>query len=146
MKRAISAIVMALAFSGACLAQCADETAVTQAVEQMRLAMLSAKKADLEKVGHPGLSYGHSSGFVENNNEFIDAITGGKSGFTTLAFNHQTVTLDGDTAIVRHIFEAKTNDAGKTPGEVKIGVMQTWKRSTAGEWKLFALQAYRLPQ
>ncbi|MDR0805510.1 MAG: nuclear transport factor 2 family protein [Enterobacteriaceae bacterium] len=145
MKKLLSAALFSLVLSGTCFAQSADVKAVNDAVESMRLAMLSANKADLEKVGAPNLSYGHSGGKIENNAEFVDAIVTGKSGFKTLDFNDQSVTIDGDVAIARHIFEAKTIDSGK-PGEVKIGVMQVWKKDNAGAWKLLARQAYKLPQ
>ncbi|WES70487.1 nuclear transport factor 2 family protein [Superficieibacter sp. HKU1] len=133
-----------LLLSSTCMAQSTDIKAVTDAVENMRLAMLSGEKSSLEKVGLPSLSYGHSSGRVENNAEFVNAIVTGKSRFQTLNLSDQTVQVDGDVAIVRHILEAKTNDSGK-PGDVKIGVMLVMKKDNAGEWKLLARQAYKLP-
>lgn len=145
MKKILGATLFSLLLSGTCLAQNAETKAVTDAVENMRLAMVSAKKADLDKVGDPALTYGHSSGRIENNAEFVDAIVTGKSTFVTLNLNEQTVQVDGDMAIVRHIMEAKTNDSGQ-PGEVKIGVILIFKKDNAGNWKLLARQAYKLPQ
>lgn len=145
MKKLLGAALFSLLLSGTCFAQSAETKAVTDAVESMRQAMVSAKKAELEKVGSPALSYGHSSGRIENNAEFVDAIVTGKSTFVTLDLKDQTVKVDGDVAIIRHIMEAKTNDSGK-PGEVRIGVMLVMKKDKAGEWKLLARQAYKLPQ
>ncbi len=145
MKNILGAALFSLLMSGTCFAQSADTTAVTKAVETMRQAMVSAKKADLEKVGAPTLSYGHSSGKIQNNAEFVDAIVTGQSQFKTLDLKDQTVQVDGDVAIVRHILQAKTNDGGK-PGEVKIGVMQVWQKNASGAWKLLARQAYTLPK
>lgn len=145
MKKLLGAALFSLLLSGTCFAQSAETKAVTDAVESMRQAMVSAKKAELEKVGSPALSYGHSSGRIENNTEFVDAIVTGKSTFVTLDLKDQTVQVDGDVAIIRHIMEAKTNDSGK-PGEVRIGVMLVMKKDKAGEWKLLARQAYKLPQ
>ncbi len=145
MKKILGAALFSLLLSGTCFAQSADTTAVTKAVETMRQAMLSAKKADLQKVGAPTLTYGHSSGKIQNNAEFVDAIVTGQSKFVTLDLKDQTIQVDGDVAIVRHILQAKTNDGGK-PGEVKIGVMQVWQKNTAGVWKLLARQAYSLPK
>lgn len=146
MKKIIGAAVFSLLMSGSCFAQSADTAAVTNAVETMRQAMVSAKKADLEKVGAPTLTYGHSSGKIQNNAEFVDAIVTGQSKFVTLDLQDQTVQVAGDVAIVRHILQAKTNDAGKQPGEVKIGVLQVWQKNAAGAWKLLARQAYSLPK
>lgn len=133
-----------LLLSTTCMAQPGDIKAVNDAVENMRLAMLSGEKSSLEKVGLPSLNYGHSSGRVENKAEFVNAIVTGKSKFQTLSLRDQTVQVDGDVAIVRHILEAKTNDSGK-PRDVKIGVMLVMKKDNAGEWKLLARQAYKLP-
>lgn len=143
MKKLLYMVLLLL--SSTCMAQSTDIKGVTDAVENMRLAMLSGEKSSLEKVGLPSLSYGHSSGRVENKDEFVNAIVTGKSKFQTLNLSDQTVQIDGDVAIVRHILEAKTNDSGK-PGDVKIGVMLVMKKDNAGEWKLLARQAYKLPK
>lgn len=143
MRRLLGVIVISLAMSGACFAQTADEKSVANAVEFMRQAMISANKADLEKVGLPSLSYGHSSGALENKAQFVDAIASGRNGFPSIDLKNQMIHVEGDTAIVRHILDAKTNNAG-TLGEVKIGVVLVFKK-VADEWKLLARQAYKLP-
>lgn len=119
--------------------------AVSKAVEDIRKAMLSGDRAALETVAHPSLSYGHSGHHIEDRAEFADAIATGKSTFVTLAFNEQTIQVDGDTAIVRNIFEGDTNDGGK-PGHAHIGVMMVLKKNEQGIWKMYARQAYKLPQ
>ncbi|MBI0095407.1 MULTISPECIES: nuclear transport factor 2 family protein [Gilliamella] len=121
-----------------------NQSTVEQAVETMRLAMLSADKTQLENVALPSLTYGHSSAVIENKAEFVDAIVSGRSGFITLEFQDQTIVTEGDTAIVRHVFSADTNNSGQK-GKVKIGVMLVFKK-TGEDWKLLARQAYKLPQ
>lgn len=121
-----------------------NQSTVEQAVETMRLAMLSADKTQLENVALPSLTYGHSSAVIENKAEFVDAIVSGRSGFITLDFQDQTIVTEGDTAIVRHVFSADTNNSGQK-GKVKIGVMLVFKK-TGEDWKLLARQAYKLPQ
>ena len=121
-----------------------NQSTVEQAVETMRLAMLSADKTQLENVALPSLTYGHSSAVIENKAEFVDAIVSGRSGFITLEFQDQSIVTEGDTAIVRHVFSADTNNSGQK-GKVKIGVMLVFKK-TGEYWKLLARQAYKLPQ
>lgn len=121
-----------------------NQSTVEQAVETMRLAMLSADKTQLENVALPSLTYGHSSAVIENKAEFVDAIVSGRSGFITLEFQDQTIVTEGDTAIVRHVLSADTNNSGQK-GKVKIGVMLVFKK-TGEDWKLLARQAYKLPQ
>lgn len=136
-------LLMALSISSSYAANSNQKT-VEQAVETMRLAMLSADKSQLEQVALPSLTYGHSSAIIENKAEFVDAIVSGRSGFTTLQFQDQSIITEGDTAIVRHVFVADTNDSGKI-GKVKIGVMLVFKK-VDNDWKLLARQAYKLPK
>lgn len=144
MKKILSFMLVIVLSIGYSHAATQNQSTVEQAVETMRLAMLSADKAQLENVALPSLTYGHSSAVIENKAEFVDAIVSGRSGFTTLEFQDQTITTEGDTAIVRHVFSADTNNSGKI-GKVKIGVMLVFKK-VDNDWKLLARQAYKLPQ
>ena len=144
MKKILSFMLVIMLSIGSSYAATPNQSTVEQAVETMRLAMLSADKAQLENVALPSLTYGHSSAIIENKAEFVDAIVSGRSGFTTLEFQDQTITTEGDTAIVRHVFSADTNNSGKI-GKVKIGVMLVFKKVDS-DWKLLARQAYKLPQ
>ena len=144
MKKILSFMLVIVLSIGSSYAATPNKSTVEQAVETMRLAMLSADKAQLENVALPSLTYGHSSAVIENKAEFVDAIVSGRSGFTSLEFQDQTITTEGDTAIVRHVFSADTNNSGKI-GKVKIGVMLVFKKVDS-DWKLLARQAYKLPQ
>ncbi|MBE7179586.1 MAG: nuclear transport factor 2 family protein, partial [Mucilaginibacter polytrichastri] len=95
---------------------------VEQAVEKLRLAMVSGKKADLEAIASDHLSYGHSHGNVQNKAEFVEAIASGKSDFVAINLSNQTIDIVGQTAVVRHILDADTNDNNK-PGKVKLAIL-----------------------
>ncbi len=120
-----------------------EVAAVAKAVDAIRKAMIGAKKDELEGVALSSLSYGHSGGHIEDRAEFARAIVAGESCFLTLEFNDQTIEVDGNTAIVRNIFEGDTNDNG-VPGRAHIGVMIVMKKDDKGEWKMYARQAYKL--
>ena len=124
-------------------AQSKAETEVATAVEKMRLAMISGRQDDLDKVASADLTYGHSSGKLQNKAEFIDSFVTKSSVFTAIDLLDQTIKVDGSTAIVRHILSGVTADAGK-PGTVKLGIMLVFAKEH-GEWKLLARQAYKLP-
>jgi ketosteroid isomerase-like protein len=87
------------------------------------------------------LSYGHSGGTLQNKQEFIHGFTSGSSVFVSIEFTNQTISIVKNTAIVRHILTASTNDKGKGPGTVKLGVLLVWIKNDAGEWQLLARQA-----
>lgn len=124
-------------------AQTKDETAVAGAVEQLRKAMIDGNKADLENIASEKLSYGHSSGLIENKAEFVDKIVSGKSDFVTIELTDQTVSVSGKTAIVRHKLHATTNDGGKA-GEVRLFILLIFQKE-GKQWKLLARQAARQP-
>jgi len=116
---------------------------VAQAVERLRQVMISADSVALDKIAADSLSYGHSSGKLQNKKEFIHSFTSGASVFTAVDLTGQTITISGNTAIVRHILSATTNDAGKGPGTVKLGVLLVWIKN-GNEWQLLARQAVKV--
>ena len=124
------------------VAQTKGEKAVADAVEQLRTAMVNADKAVLEKLVDEKLSYGHSSGHIDNKKEFIQKLISGESDFVTMDLTEQTISISGDVAIVRHTLSAKTNDSGK-PGEVHLKVMLVWQKHKKS-WILLARQAIKL--
>ena len=137
-----SIIVMALLGAAPVVAQSGDEAAVAQAVEAFRNAMLKADRSQFEALTADQLSYGHSSGRIENKAEFIDAATSGRSTWKFITLTDQTTQIVGNTAIVRHTLTGETERDGKTT-PVKIGVLMVWHKPD-GQWKLLARQAVRL--
>jgi ketosteroid isomerase-like protein len=124
------------------VAQSKDEKAVADAVEQLRVAMVNADKTALEKLVDDKLSYGHSSGHIDDKKEFVEKLTTGASDFVTLDLTEQTISISDKVAVVRHTLSAKTNDGGK-PGEVHLKVLMVWQKQKGG-WKLLARQAIKL--
>jgi ketosteroid isomerase-like protein len=120
-------------------AQSKQQTAVANAVEKLRQAMVDADQATLESSAADKLSYGHSGGHIDDKKEFVDKIASGKSDFVTIDLTEQTISISGKTAIVRHILTAKTNDGGK-PADVRLRVILVWQKK-AGKWLLLARQA-----
>ncbi len=123
-------------------AQTKNENAVARSVEQLRLAMISADSTKLANLVAEQLSYGHSSGAVDDKKLFIEKIVNGRSDFVHIALSEQSITISGKTAIVRHILKATTNDGGK-PGEVNLRVLLVWQKQ-GRNWKLLARQAVKM--
>ena len=123
-------------------AQTADQKAVAAAVETLRKAMVDADKAALEKIAADALSYGHSSGKMEDKAAFVDAIVTGKSDFKTIELTDQTINISENVALVRHKLSGETNNDGQ-PGTVSLGVLLVWQKQK-GQWKLIGRQAFKL--
>ena len=132
-----------LLLSGSAVAEAGDETAVTQSVETLRLAIFEADKGKLEHVTSPQLSYGHSGGRVETREEFIDGVKTRKQVVKSLAFPELKVAVVGNAAIARHIWLSESELDGKAT-TTRIGVLQVWQKQD-GAWKLLARQGFRLP-
>ncbi|WP_461091468.1 nuclear transport factor 2 family protein [Spirosoma gilvum] len=119
-----------------------DQDAVSQAVEQLRVLMISPDKAKLDALAADQLSYGHSGGKIEDKAAFIEALTSGASDFVSIELTDQVVTVVDNTALVRHKLSAETLDKGK-PGQVKLSVLLVWVKQK-GSWKLLARQAVKI--
>ncbi len=115
---------------------------IEAAVETLRKAMVDADSAKLSSLTSAQLSYGHSGGMVQNKQEFIHALTNGSSDFVTINLADQTVQIIGNTAIVRHVLTATTNDNGKA-GNVKLDILLVWIKFDVKGWQLVARQAVK---
>lgn len=137
-------LILLLMSSSYLYAQNKQEANLLAAVDKLKNAMVSGERKALEEIAADDLSYGHSSGKLEDKATFVETIASGKSDFVSIDLKNQTVKITGKTAIVRHELHAKTNDGGK-PGEVHIGIMLVWQKQ-GKDWKMLARQAYKLPQ
>ncbi|PTQ96912.1 uncharacterized protein DUF4440 [Mucilaginibacter yixingensis] len=143
MKRLTLMLAFCLLAVAPLFAQTKDEKDVANAVEFMRKAMVDGDRARLTQLAADDLSYGHSSGKIQDKAAFVEAIASGASDFVTIDLTQQTIKVVGNTAIVRHILTAQTNDGGK-PGTTQLGIMLIFQKQK-GAWKLLARQAYHLP-
>lgn len=141
LKRFIYLIVLTGVMNVA-MAQNKEEAAVAAAVENLRKAMIDGDKAGLQNITAEKLSYGHSSGRVEDKATFVNNIVSGKSDFVTIKLTDQTIAVSGDAAIVRHMLSATTNDSGN-PGNVTLNILLIWQKQQ-GKWKLLARQAVKV--
>jgi len=119
-------------------AQSKHEAAVAVAVDQLTQALLSGDRAALTAVAADELTYGHSSGAIEDKAAFVEAVASGKTDFTKIDISDQTISIVGKTALVRHKMSA---DLGST--HVNLGILTVWTKQKGG-WKLLARQAYRI--
>ena len=123
-------------------AEAGDEAAVKQSVEALREALLKADKPQLERLTADQVSYGHSDGRVQDKPEFINGVMTQKATVKSLTFPDLKVSVAGDAAIARHLYESESETDGKT-NNVKIGILSVWQKQ-GGSWKLLARQGYKL--
>ncbi|AWW31673.1 nuclear transport factor 2 family protein [Echinicola strongylocentroti] len=143
MKKWWSLVLLLFALSVNGSAQSQNSIKLVNAVQELTQLMINPDEAKLERITHKKLSYGHSSGRIEDQATFIGSLLTGESDFETINLNDQSYEVVDNIGIARHILVAKTNDNGN-PGNVKIGVMMIW-RDSGDSWELLARQAYKLP-
>lgn len=122
--------------------QTSAQKKVEEAVEVFRKLLIDPEQKGLEFILSPSVSYGHSSGRVENRNQCIENLMNGNSDFVSVEFNDQSIYCYHKTAIVRHNLVAQTNDKG-VAGQVKLHVMTTWIKE-GKNWRLLARQAVKI--
>jgi ketosteroid isomerase-like protein len=110
-------------------------------IEEFRKAIIESNTSVLNDLLADELSYGHSDGHVEGKNDFISKIKDGTYSFLTMELSTQTIIETGNTMIIRHSLDAKTNDEGK-PNEAHLYVLLIWNKYDTG-WKLIARQAVK---
>lgn len=141
MKRLLFLLLIISSFSSR--AQSADEKDVLAQVEKLRQVMIKPDKTVLQELAADELTYGHSSGMIEDKAAFVDEFVLGRSVFTSIEIEDQTIRIAGDAAIVRHRFigDSFNKDA---PAKVDIIVMMVWQKQD-GQWKLLARQSAKIP-
>lgn len=122
-------------------AEAADDTAVTQAVADLTKTMLAPDKAKLEALGADQLSYGHSSGTLQDKTVFVDVIVSKKTVCKSINLTDMKLSVVGNNAIVRHPRDSVSESGGKS-NTSRIGVLQVWAKQD-GKGKLLARQAFK---
>ena len=118
-----------------------DDAAIDQAIQALRQAMLAKDKAQLEVLCAEELTYGHSSGKIENKVEFIAGATNPNWHWNTLDFVQTNTKMSGDIGIARAVLTGVYEAGGKVI-PIKDGVLMVWQRQ-GGQWKLIERQAYK---
>ncbi len=119
-----------------------DGAAVEAAVDALTKALLAGDGAALDALTLDGLSYGHSSGLVQDKAAFIAPLASKRATFPSITLSDRSVSVMGDDAVARHVFSGEVVTDGKS-APVHIGVMQVWHRE-GGRWRLLARQAFKI--
>lgn len=122
-------------------AQSREEREVAAVVERLNHALVDADSATLDQITNTALSYGHSTGKIEDKPTFIHNVVSGPFKYLSVTTTDQTIKLINHTAVVRHLFNAKATNDG-APVELKLGVLQVWQKEK-GAWRLLARQGVK---
>lgn len=141
MKILIALLFIAFAFHS--VAQ-TNEQKVLQRVKQLNDAIFIKKDSSaLENLLAENITYGHSSGKLENRQEMIHAAISNKSTYTNFVMDSASVFFENKTAVVRHVLRAFSIDKEGKQSPLHLGVLQVWIMQNK-EWKLMARQSVKL--
>mgnify|MGYP006186748763 FL=1 len=118
-----------------------SESDVKTALFQMRSAMLDEDEPTLRALTSEHLTYGHSSGVIETQEQFLAVFASGKTDYQNWDIYDLEITFPkSDLALIRHKVKADINS-----NHLELGLLMVWTKEK-GQWKLLARQAFRLPQ
>ncbi len=141
-KKTIYLFALLLAFTFAAKAQSANEIAVDNAGKLLNRGLINKDIKLLNRLTLANLSYGHSSGAIEDKAAFLKAVGSGPVTYVSIDISNQTISISGNIAITRQIQTLKLINDGK-PTDLKIGNMLIWKKVN-NLWKLLAKQGFKL--
>jgi hypothetical protein len=140
MKKLIMFVVAALA-SSAIWAEVPSDVAVDDAMNRLNAAMIAGDAQKLRELTADSLSYGHSSGRIEDQKAFIEKIASGQTRYKRIELSKTEKKVNGNVAVVRNHFSGTVETAGKL-SDVDFDALLVWQKE-AGLWKLIARQGYK---
>ncbi len=145
MKRVIAIALLSgiVIFFTGCKPATSSATSLTETIEKFHKALIEPDSATLSGFVSDSLSYGHSSGKIENKEQFINTLTTGVSNFLSITITNQRVTLFSTTSIVRHDLEAAIHDKDKPAMTIHLRILMVWQ-IVADKWVLIARQAVKI--
>lgn len=151
MKRFLIILMAVMSLLPASSQAAAEDSKAHQAVAttmaRLHLAMIDRNGSALEELTDAALTYGHSTGAVEDRTTFIANVLAGKSPFSQIELQDPVITVRGDVAWARGVLLAQMKNAagGTDPISFKILYVfrkqQGWPRRQS--WKLLARQAVK---
>jgi hypothetical protein len=110
-------------------------------LEEFRTNLINPDDATLLRLTSKDLTYGHSNGVIENQDQFIEALKNGPSKFVAIQVSDQSITLVDDLALVRQNLGGDVQ-TGEAVSKLNLGVLYVWKKEKSG-WQLVARQAFK---
>lgn len=139
----IPVLLLVLLIAGAACAQSAEDK-VWERVQQLTNAIFDKRDslALLDLVSN-NVTYGHSSGVIEDKPTMVSKAMASKTTYRNLQFEKLGIQVKDKVAIVRHNLRATSIDESGKESAFDLGVLQVWRREN-GKWRIWARQAVRI--
>jgi hypothetical protein len=139
MRTSILALGLSLLGAAPVLAGAPAEKEVLDAMDVWKQAMIKKDRAAFEKVLHPDLTYGHSSGAVETKTQTVEHLVNSKANYVAINFADTKVRVQGKTALVTGKVDYQERANGKDT-TINLVVLSVWVKGPPG-WQMIARQA-----
>ena len=121
-----------------------EEEKVLQRIKKLNEAIFGVKDSvALENLLADKLTYGHSTGKIENRQEMIIAAVANTTSYTDFKMEGAVIYFENKTAIVRYVISATNISKDGKTSPLHLGLLQVWIKQKK-EWKLTARQAVKL--
>jgi|UniRef100_UPI00404B7A95 hypothetical protein len=142
MSKYLRILITLLVFSFSLNAQTKKEVYFVNLMNEFNQAIIMTDSTALKNLVWDCLSYGHSSGLIQEKAAFINGVMNGPNFFRKFDLEDQTIEVSGKTAVIRHLVTAYANNKGKDV-VIRFGNILIWQKKH-GDWKLLARQGYKL--
>lgn len=120
-----------------------DSISLKLAVGEINEYLLKKDTASLKTLIANTLTYGHSNGWIQNNQSLLTDLYNGKINYTVIDQEITRISFEKNTAAVR----ATANVEGLVDGNpfvMKLHILQVWMDVGKSAWKLIARQSVKL--
>src|SRR5678816_3897754 len=139
MTRVLTSTILCLT-SLFCNAQ-TDEQKLTATLKEFHQAMITKNVVSINQQTDKGLSYGHSSGWIETKPDFIKHIETGYIVYESFKEDSLKITMNGNLANARFVADISSKLNGVDAGS-KLRVLEVWVKK-GNRWLLFGRQAVK---
>ena len=119
-----------------------DEAKVTTAMKEFHQVLVKQDKAYLNAHTDDALSYGHSSGWIQNKADLAKDFETGKISYQSIKEDSIQVSMGKDMANVRFAGDYTVSANGGSSSTIHLKVLEVWVKK-GNQWILFARQAVR---
>lgn len=151
MKRFLITLMAVVSLLPASAQVAAEDSKANQAVAttmaQLHQAMIDRNGSALEALTDEALTYGHSTGAVEDRTTFIANVLAGKSPFSQIEFQDPVIAVRGNVAWARGVLQAQMKNAAGGTDPISFKVLYVFRKQQGWpqrqSWKLLARQSVK---
>lgn len=119
-----------------------NEAKVTAAMKEFHQALIKQDRAFLNAHADDALSYGHSSGWIQNKADLTKDFETGKISYQAIKEDSIQVSMGENIANVRFAGDYTVSSNGGSSSVIHLKVLEVWLKKK-DQWVLFARQAIR---